>query len=388
MDANALAIINTLNSAGFQGYLVGGCVRDLLCGKRPKDFDIATDATLPEVKKLFRRARIVGRRFPIVHVRHGREIIEVSTFRQSISNNVVHDDQGMILRDSTEGTLEEDAFRRDFTINALYYDPIQAEIIDFVGGLADIKRQRIRFIGKPAVRIAEDPVRMLRAIRFAAKLGFDIDAAITDLSADAADRLTAIPPARLFDEFTKLFLSGHSLAVWELLVSFGLATTLFPACNPNSSLATLAMRNTDHRIAEGASVTPGFLLAIVLWEDFQARLANSLSASDHPAVLTLRDQQQRIAVPRRFSTFIHEVWGLQVRLETRSRRSASRLLQHKRFRAGYDFLCLRAESEPELQETASWWTTLQSVDAETRGAMIAALPQTKRRRRRKKSEPT
>ena len=233
-DANALNVIKVLNANGFQAYLVGGCVRDALCGVKPKDFDVATDAPLEAVSKLFRRSRIVGRRFPIVHVRFGRDLIEVSTFRQSISDKVVHDDRGMILRDNAFGTLHEDAFRRDFTTNALYYDPSNDEIIDFVDGIKDIKQKRLRFIGNTRTRLAEDPVRMLRAMRFSAKLGFAIDPEILRYAKESANSLEAVSPARLFDEFIKLFLNGYAEVVWRQLRETPVANALFPCCDPNS----------------------------------------------------------------------------------------------------------------------------------------------------------
>ena len=208
MDKDALDVIQQLNAHGYTALLVGGCIRDVMCGLKPKDFDVATDAPLNEIKRIFRRSRIIGRRFPIAHVRYGRNLIEVSTFRQSVSDNIEHDAQGMILRDEAFGTLQEDAFRRDFSINALYFDPKSQEIIDYVDGLEDLANQRIRLIGEPAVRLAEDPVRILRAVRFATKLKFTLDAHIVELIEDSAKRLPAIPPARLFDEFVKLFLTG------------------------------------------------------------------------------------------------------------------------------------------------------------------------------------
>lgn len=386
LDANALKVIEVLNNNGFQAYLVGGCVRDALCGVKPKDFDVATDAPLEAVTKLFRRSRIVGRRFPIVHVRFGRDLIEVSTFRQSISDKVVHDDRGMILRDNAFGTLQEDAFRRDFTSNALYYDPSSNEIIDFVGGMADIKAKRIRFIGDTRTRLAEDPVRILRAVRFSAKLGFSIEPDILAATNDTAKRLQAIPPARLFDEFLKLFLNGHGETVWRQIRETPLANALFPCCDPTSALVLAAMRNTDERVRGGSSITPGFLVAVLLWEDFLARTRDMDAEDDDPAFAALKNQQSHIAIPKRFGTFAREVWMIQERLHKRNVRSLERLVAHKRFRAGYDFLCLQAESDETLQPLADWWTEFQDVDESSRQDLIAQLPQTSRKRRRSKSK--
>ena len=384
-DANALNVIKVLNANGFQAYLVGGCVRDALCGVKPKDFDVATDAPLEAVSKLFRRSRIVGRRFPIVHVRFGRDLIEVSTFRQSISDKVVHDDRGMILRDNAFGTLHEDAFRRDFTINALYYDPSNDEIIDFVDGIKDIKQKRLRFIGNTRTRLAEDPVRMLRAMRFSAKLGFAIDPEILRYAKESANSLEAVSPARLFDEFIKLFLNGYAEVVWRQLRETPLANALFPCCDPNSPLVLAAMRNTDERILGGASVTPGFLVAVLLWDDFCARSHDQATLEDDPAFATLKHQQSHIAVPRRFGTFAREVWLIQERLHKRNPRSLDRLASHKRFRAGYDFLCLQAESDELMVPIADWWTEFQSADESGRQALIAQLPKAPRKRRRNRS---
>ncbi len=381
LDPNALKIIKTLNANGYQGYLVGGCVRDALCGVKPKDFDVATDAPLETVVKLFRRSRIVGRRFPIVHVRFGRDLIEVSTFRRSMSDKVVQDDKGMILRDNAFGTLQEDAFRRDFTANALYYDATNNEIIDFVGGVEDIGAKQLRFIGETPTRLAEDPVRILRAIRFAAKLSFTIEPKILELVPETAKRLESIPPARLFDEFLKLFLGGYAEIAWRQIYKTPIAKALFPACDPRSPMVMAAMKNTDDRIKSGASITPGFLVAVLLWDDFRARSQDGETDED-PAFVVLKDQQSSVAIPRRFGTFAREVWMLQERLQSRNLRSVERLLTHKRFRAGYDFLCLRAETDDALEVCAQWWTDFQTADENGRKILMDQLPRAPRKRRR------
>ena len=383
LDKDALDVIHQLNAHGYTALLVGGCIRDVLCGLTPKDFDVATDAPLDEIKRIFRRSRIIGRRFPIAHVRYGRNLIEVSTFRQSVSDNIEHDAQGMILRDEAFGTLQEDAFRRDFSVNALYFDPNSQEIIDYVDGLEDLANQRIRLIGEPAVRLAEDPVRILRAVRFANKLNFTLDDDIVELIEDSAVRLQAIPPARLFDEFLKLFLSGNGEGIWQQIRYTGIARALFPTCNPHSDLVVAAMRNTDERIKSGLSVTPGFLIAVLLWEDFAARAAETVTGGDDPAFATLRNQQHTIAVPRRFGTFAKETWIIQERLIKRNPRTIQRLVQHKRFRAGFDFLCLRAESDSTLSECAGWWSRFQEQDEAGQHDMIEELPKPQRKRRRR-----
>ncbi len=399
VDVNALDVTDHLAEAGYQALLVGGCVRDLLLGVSPKDFDVATNATPEQVRHLFRRARLVGRRFRIAHVRYGRDIIEVSTFRKSQSSQAhderLHDASGLILRDNVYGSLHEDAFRRDFTVNALYYDPVSGEVLDFVGGLKDLRAKRLTFIGQPRVRIREDPVRILRAIRFQAKLGFSLDPAIEAELPKMAQLLAAIPAARLFDEVLKLFMSGFAARTWELLAPSRLCAVLFPATPPEASLVRLTMTNTDARIAENKPVTPGFLVAVLLWEDYLARAAiheatrkpaeaRTLAANESVAA-----QQLVTAIPRRFSHFARDVWSLQGRLETRPARSIKRVYEHVRFRAAYDFLVFRAASDPTtaLEEAATWWTTYQECKPEEREAMLdarrATQPKRKRRRRRR-----
>ena len=367
VDRHAIEVVERLQQAGFSAYLVGGCVRDLLLEHQPKDFDVATNATPEEVKPLFRRARLIGRRFRIVHVRVGRDLIEVSTFRSNANTTVdddrSHSDEGMILRDNVYGTLEEDAFRRDFTINALYYDPASEEVIDYVGALDDLKRRRLRFIGDTATRLREDPVRALRAIRFQAKIGFKPDPKITRLLPEAADAMAAIPAARLFDEMVKLLLSGYGERAWRLLADSPLRAVLFPATAPDDALMIQAMQNTDERIAEDKPVTPGFLLAVLLWADYRAR-ARDHEANAKPAEArflaaaeALSQQQQIMSIPKRFSQFVRDVWMLQERLEERRPRNITRLFEHPRFRAGYDFLLLRQQvGDDSVAEAADWWT--------------------------------
>lgn len=407
VDDNALRVVEQLVDAGFEAYLVGGCVRDLLLGVEPKDFDVATNATPEEVRQVFRRCRLVGRRFRIAHVRFGRHIIEVSTFRKGqldddeTDSERHHADSGLILRDNVWGTLDEDAFRRDFTINALYYDPDTEEIIDFVGGLADLEARRLRLIGDTRLRLREDPVRLLRAVRFRAKLGFTLDPGIEQAIPEIAPQLRQIPPARLFDEVCKLFVSGRAELAWEYLTATPLRAVLFPCTPPEDPLIRLAMRNTDLRIAEDKPVTPGFLLAVLLWRDFQARF-EELLGSHKPAEAraiamgaSLAEQQVVITIPRRYSQFIRDVWGLQHRLEVRRPRTVLGVFAHERFRAAYDFLVLRSEAGEDVAEAADWWTRLQAADASGREALLDELrdqpkaekpARRRRRRRRRKAE--
>lgn len=402
VDPDALDVTTRLSEAGYQALLVGGCVRDLLLGAEPKDFDVATDATPEEVRQLFRRSRLVGRRFRIAHVRYGRKVIEVSTFRRSHAGEEEerrHSEEGVILRDNVYGSLEEDAFRRDFTVNALFYDPETEEILDYVGGLDDLERADLRFIGEADVRLREDPVRILRAVRFKAKLNFELDDSIEAALPSAAERLSVIPPARLFDEIAKLMMSGSAAAAWAVISSTPLRAALFPCTPPDSKLVDLAMANTDQRIARDLPVTPGFLLAVLMWHDYQAR-CEALAGERKPAEARLQSASEALAaqqavtsMPRRFSQFVRDVWNLQARLEARLPRQIDRIVQHPRFRAAYDFLVLRAEAgdqasdgEP-LDEAARWWTSYQQADQDTRTNMVEerrTIQPTKRRRRRRR----
>ena len=404
VDSNALDVVEQLVAAGFEAYLVGGCVRDLLLGLTPKDFDVATNATPEQVRREFRRCRLVGRRFRIAHVRYGRHIIEVSTFRKGqLGEDDDLDerhqaDSGRILRDNVWGTLDEDAFRRDFTINALYYDPGTEEIIDFVGGLDDLEHGRLKFIGETEIRLREDPVRLLRAVRFHSKLGFDLDPAIEQAIPDMADHLRDIPPARLFDEVCKVFVSGKSLEAWDYIAPTRLRWALFPCAAPDDELIRRAMENTDLRIAEDKPVTPGFLFGVLMWQDYQARYEELLErckpaeARAVAAGATLAHQQAIIAIPRRFSQFIRDVWGLQHRLEARRPRAVAGIHAHERFRAAYDFLVLRGEAGEGVAEAADWWTRFQIEGTDGRERMVDELRSQghgekktgKRKRRRKK----
>ena len=393
VDPNAVDVVAKLKGAGFQAWLVGGCVRDLLLGARPKDFDVATNATPEQVRGLFRRARLVGRRFKITHVRYGRDVIEVSTFRRAPSGDLRVNGNakanGLILRDNAYGTLREDAFRRDFTVNALYYDPHEEQILDYVGGFEDIKRQRLRFIGDARQRLREDPVRLLRAIRFQAKLGFGLDAVVEDSRMVA--RLREIPGARLFDEFTKMFLGGYAAEAWRLLEQTPIPGVLFPATPKGNRLVQLAMENTDRRVAAGQPVTPGFLLAVLLWEDFRARAKALSSEPGGPkggdaallaAQATLADQRLIMSMPRRHSHFIQDVWDLQHPLRSRRPKRVPTVLQHPKFRAAYDFLLLCAEAGLVEPAIGQWWTDIQTASAEERDVMINALNPAARRRGR------
>ena len=417
ISPNAVKVLYRLNDAGYHAFLVGGGVRDLLLGDKPKDFDISTNATPEQIKQLFRNAMIIGRRFKIIHLRFGREIIEVTTFRahhapenefkENTTNRSIkgldsaHSSAGMILRDNVYGDINDDALRRDFTANALYYTIDGFRIIDFANGLQDIDNRLLRMIGDPATRYREDPVRLLRAVRFAAKLGFDIEKKTRAPMNELAPLLESISPARIFDETLKLLTGGQAEKTFDLLRQFKIGDVLFPAtmaCTqdpqaPEAKLLTLAMRNTDSRLAQGKTVTPAFLYAAILWAPLQQQLRKSLDGK----LATLPEQQEAAnqvilkqikitAIPKRFSIATREIWELQLRLLLRTRPAAETVFGHPRFRAGYDFLLLREEAGEALDGIGQWWTDFQIADKNQQEQMLEGLGKgggTKRRRRRK-----
>ncbi|RLQ20477.1 polynucleotide adenylyltransferase PcnB [Seongchinamella sediminis] len=412
---SALKVMSRLRSQGHQAYLVGGAVRDLLLGGHPKDFDIATDATPEEVHGLFRNSRIIGRRFRIVHVRFGREIIEVTTFRghhdngdeaspATGGNHSRQSDKGLLLRDNVYGTLEEDAVRRDLTVNALYYDAGSFEVFDHVHGLQDLEKRQVCIIGDPEVRYREDPVRMLRAVRFAAKLGFDIEQHTAGAIPRCAHLLREIPAARLFDEFLKLFLSGYGAATLEQLLAHDLLQYLFDETShlvhqdPGAlALIRAATANTDKRIAEDKPVTPAFILAALLWpvanrlaSDMEDRGDSPMVAMHSAAQQTIAEAALQISVPRRFSQPMREIWEFQLRLQRRQGKKAAELVEHRRFRAAYDFLLLREQAGEDTGGLGDWWTEFQTLNMDQRVEQAASAPAGKpgrRRRPRRRRKP-
>ena len=386
VSENAVAVVRGLRTAGFDAYLVGGCVRDLLLGATPKDFDVATSATPEQVRGVFPRVRLVGRRFRIAHVRMRREIIEVSTFRGASDDGNgggrhVSED-GVLLRDNVHGTIDEDAFRRDFTINALYLDPEANKVLDYCQGRRDIKARQLRTIGDPAVRFREDPVRMLRAIRLAAKLDLALHPATEAAIAPTREMLSAIPPARLFDEFGKMFLGGHGVDTFEMLGQHGLTDLLFPTLNQGQTLAKLALASTDQRLAEDKPVTPGFLLAAFLWDAYLAHGGQRRGEREQAASAALAVQRETIAMPRRHSYFVRDVWRLQPWLEERRADTVPATLADPRFRAAYDFLLLRVEAEEVPAALGDWWTQAQTVPLEEALRDLPAEQPPRRRRGR------
>lgn len=391
ISSGAIKIVEKLQINGYESYLVGGCVRDLLMNIKPKDFDVATNATPEQVKELFNRSRIIGRRFQIVHVRAGSEIIEVTTFRAQHTdkkngpNKSQRSAKGMLLRDNIFGSVEEDAIRRDFTMNALYYCPKKNSISDYADGLVDIKDRIIRIIGEPSQRYREDPVRILRAIRFSAKLGFSIETSSSIAINKSRLLLADISPARLFDEVLKLFMNGYALKTFNALREYGIFEILFPATEKaliNDSTYYLqfieqALINTDKRIRKRQRVTPAFLFAALLWPALKEKEKKSLqpkkisSFSLHAdAEKLIASQCKILAIPRRFSLPMREIWELQLRLPRRAGNQAFKILENKRFRAGYDFLLLREDSGEIKSDLGPWWTIFQDVDEPTQRKMV------------------
>ncbi len=407
ISPNALKVLYRLKDSGYQAHLVGGGVRDLLLGREPKDFDIATDAHPEDVRRLFRNCRLIGRRFRLAHVMFGREIIEVATFRamqeEAAGNDAHHvDEEGRIVRDNVYGSIEDDALRRDFTVNALYYNIADFSIIDYTGGMQDLERGVLRLLGDPETRYREDPVRMLRAVRFAAKLGFRIEEGTEQPICTLGPLLGDIPPARLFDEMLKLFMGGNALANFEMLRHYDLFRQLFPLTDRSLSheenhfphiLISRGMANTDARIEAGKPVTPAFLFAVFLWHPVRERAAQLEAEGQHPAQALqhagsqiIAEQAQVMATPRRFSLPMREIWMLQMRLEQKGGRRRARVLAHPRFRAAYDFLLLRGEAGEVSSEICDWWTSYQEMTPEQH-AQQPTQKRTGRRRRRPRRKP-
>jgi len=422
ISKNALKVLNRLHEGGFSGYLVGGGVRDVLVGLQPKDFDVATNASPEEVNELFRNSMIIGRRFRLVHVRYGRDIIEVATFRASHDKGDGGEigESGRIVRDNVFGTIEEDAMRRDFSVNALYYNIADRSVVDYVGGLQDIDARVFRLIGDPVTRCEEDPVRVLRAVRLASKLEFDIAPDTLAAMQKTADGLSQVPPARMFEEVLKLFQGGYAERSFHAIREHDLLQYLFPLLaqrlneNPDEDLLTMlsaALANTDKRVAQGKPITPYYLLAFMLWPDVEEKVKALVSDGVHlsesfmigPDAI-MKEQLQVITIPKRFSGPMRELWQMQPRFEQWRGKRALKLMESRRFRAAYDFLCLRSTIEPALKPLAQWWTEVQEVDEQDRIDFAANKPavfglwgdkkpegtNSKRRRRRKipKNRPT
>jgi poly(A) polymerase len=400
--------VETLQQHGYKAYVVGGAVRDLLAGIKPKDYDVATNATPEQVRHCFRRSRIIGRRFQIVHVLMGAETIEVTTFRghhgeqsQHASNKAHVDAHGRLLRDNVFGSEKDDAARRDFTVNALYFDPTSETIIDYHHGVADLKQKTLRMIGEPKTRYREDPVRMLRAVRMAAKLDLTIDPDTRRPIREMAELIENIPPSRLFDEMLKLLTSGHAVKCVQQLREEGLHHGLLPLLDVileqplGERFVMLALENTDRRVRAGKPTSPGFLFATLLWHEVLAKWESIKAGGERPmpALFLAMDevldvQAEKLAITRRIAGDIKDIWALQPRFEQRSGKRPYGVLEQPRFKASYDFLLLRAESGEVDDELGSWWTKFMNSDGEARAAMLLPpKPDEAKKRRRRKRKP-
>lgn len=409
----ALKVLYRLHKANYDAYLVGGGVRDMLLGMEPKDFDVATNAHPEEVRRLFKNSRVVGRRFKLAHVIFGREMIEVATFRghhdnAEDDNESRKSDTGMLLRDNVYGTIDEDAARRDFTVNALYYNIADFSVHSYEGGMEDLQNRRLRLIGDPETRYKEDPVRMLRAARFAAKLDFTVDKASATPIPRLASLLRNIPASRLFEETLKLFLSGHALASYQQLQQFGLFAELFPqthgalkASPAYEELLKRAFINSDERIAQGKTLTPAFLYAVLLWPAVQEQMKQLMAQgmpgvpAQHSAASTVIESQlARTGIPKRFVIPMREIWDAQRRLIRRMPKQIEGIYAHPRFRAAYDFLLLREHVGEDVEDAGSWWTRYQQQNPDDQQVLVSQLQRPsersskpKRPRRRSNNKP-
>jgi poly(A) polymerase len=397
---NAIRVTQTLQENGFKAFIVGGAVRDLLLGVKPKDFDIATNATPEQVKRLFRRAFIIGRRFQIVHVMFGQDLLEVTTFRGAAKNEAPKDEHGRVLRDNTFGEQHEDAVRRDFTINAMYYDPASQTVLDYHGGIADIRKKVLRIIGVPELRYREDPIRMLRVVRFAARLQFSIDKETSAPIAVMAPLIDNVPSARVFDEMLKLLMSGHAMACLLKLRKEGLHHGLMPLLDVvleqplGERFVTLALANTDERVLQGKTVSPGFLFASLLWhqvlekwEAYKAAGELAIPALHLAASDVLNAQTDALALQRKIDSDMRDIWAMQPRFEKRVGKAPYKLLENTRLRAGYDFLLLRCASGEIDSEIGEWWTEFINGDEEERAHLLTIKPKNSETAPAKKRRP-
>ena len=394
-------VCEILQDQGYKAYVVGGAVRDLLTGITPKDFDVATDATPDEIRRYLKRSRLIGRRFQIVHAHMGRETIEITTFRGGEKHNAKTDAHGRILRDNVFGSHAEDAARRDFTINALYFDPVTEQIIDYHHGLADLQQKTLRIIGDPKTRYREDPVRMLRAVRLAAKLNIFIDPEARRPIREMAVLLENVPAPRLFDEILKMLTSGHAVECLSALRAEGLQHDTLPLLDTalhdpqGEKFILLALADTDQRISEGKTSSPAFLFAVLLWREVNVTWKRHCENGEHPQPAlfqsmseVLHAQGEKLAITRRIASDIKEIWALQPRLEQRSGKRVYGVLEHPRFRAAYDFLLLRGKAGEIPEELAEWWLEFQNAAPNQRAEMLLPTPSEGKKRRRKRRKKT
>ncbi|MBS0288497.1 MAG: polynucleotide adenylyltransferase PcnB [Proteobacteria bacterium] len=399
ISENALKVLYRLRKHGYGAYLVGGGVRDLLLGLHPKDFDVATDATPEQVQRVFRNCRLIGKRFRLAHVYFGYDIVEVATFRGAEqSEELSHSETGMILRDNVYGTLAQDVWRRDFTMNALYYNIADFSLVDYTGGYADIKAKRLRMIGNPSDRFREDPVRMLRAIRFACKVNFSIPKELAQPIVELKALISQVSAARLFEEVMKMFHSGAASAIYKMLTKYGLFAELFPltaqhlkqTSDPTEALLSIVFENTDKRIKEQKTVTPAFIISALLWHPIclKAKTYVNEGTGPYPAQMTaiedmLYQQAKYISIPKRIVQGAREIWLLQMRFAKRHGKRVTQMMSEPRFRAAYDFLLVRAQSGENVHELANWWQSYVEGDSTKRRALMKALGGQKKRRKKR-----
>lgn len=404
ISENALKVLYRLQRHGYQAYLVGGGVRDLLLGFHPKDFDVVTDAKPEDIRRVFRNCRLIGRRFRLAHVYFGHDIVEVATFRgktDAESEDLSHSEKGMILRDNVYGTISEDVWRRDFTINSLYYNIADFSVVDYTGGYADLKAKRLRMIGDVKVRYREDPVRMLRAIRFASKIGFQIPPELSRPMVELKELINHVSSGRLFEEMMKMFHSGFAFPAYEQLLKHELFAELFPATSdalkqavfPTHELLKIIFQNTDNRIQQQKTVTPSFIVAGLLWHPIclQAQIYIDNGTGIFPARIQaieelLRRQGQRISVPKRIIQGAREIWMLQMRLVRRHGKRAQQLMMEPRFRAAFDFLEIRALAGEPVAELVAWWKEYIEGDSAKRRDLVKALGFKKKKKIRRRRE--
>ena len=361
IDRRVLEIHKELIGQGHDCYLVGGCIRDFISKKEPKDFDLVTNAKPNRILQVFKKkARLVGQRFPIVHVRKGGLTVEIATFRSSNSLDIDYGKSGLIIRDESFGVIEEDASRRDFTINALYFDPDTNEILDFVDGIGDLNSRRLKFIGNPETRVQEDPIRLIRYLRFAAKLDFELDNSIISVLKNKAHLLTTLSSARLYDEFKKIFLQGHALRVWKFLINTSIPSLIWPDCETDNAIIFKGLEETDKRFTEKKPLSPAFIIALLLWPSFEKRTrrANSAEAQAIGRKI-LKHQNSRMKIPLRNTEFILSIWNMQAKLTSKSVEFKENIAKHRAFRASYDLLLIRSGVDHVLKDSLNFWSQIQ-----------------------------
>jgi len=361
IDRRVLEIHKELIGQGHDCYLVGGCIRDFISKKEPKDFDLVTNAKPNRILQVFKKkARLVGQRFPIVHVRKGGLTVEIATFRSSNSLDIDYGKSGLIIRDESFGVIEEDASRRDFTINALYFDPDTNEILDFVDGIGDLNSRRLKFIGNPETRVQEDPIRLIRYLRFAAKLDFELDNSIISVLKNKAHLLTTLSSARLYDEFKKIFLQGHALRVWKFLINTSIPSLIWPDCETDNAIIFKGLEETDKRFTEKKPLSPAFIIALLLWPSFEKRtsMANSVESQAIGRKM-LKHQNSKMKIPLRNTEFILSIWNMQAKLTSKSVEFKENIAKHRAFRASYDLLLIRSGVDHVLKDPLNFWSQIQ-----------------------------